>query len=54
MVVLKGSSRALVALLSGFLLVISSSVVVEAQFSSNVVSLTPKNWRQEVEGTIRW
>jgi hypothetical protein len=47
----KGSpcSRALVALLSGFLLVISSVTVVNGQFSSNVVNLTPKNWRQEVE-----
>jgi hypothetical protein len=48
--VLIGSSRALVALLSGFLLAISSGVV-NAQFSSNVVSLTARNWRQEVEGT---
>jgi hypothetical protein len=47
---LKGSSKALVALLSGFLLAITSGVV-DAQFSSNVVALTARNWRQEVEGT---
>jgi hypothetical protein len=50
--VLIGSSKALVALLSGFLLAISSGIV-EAQFSSNVVALTARNWRQEVEGRLR-